>query len=413
MGRVRLTRLFVLVALAALLAPRAEASRTGVWKRNPPASLTKTTTAEAGLLASLEPAAQLDTSPLANAEAAEPQHYNLGVIVLVERGLEHEEHFDLGPLTLVDLNLLRGPPPSYPETRVGGFELLPPFRVGASPSLSLWPRQACGFSCREVASDSREDPWGLKTFVNPSIGAHDVFSQVNLESGNEAVDLWLLSPINNTLNALGGLGNTATNILGIGDDAVIGALRAAGASDADIEFLRLYMIGNPGQVAAVTNALRVGAVQGRTLLGRFLERLREARASSIGMSHPERGAWVPGGARRPRRPMNYRHAGYPFPRAKLSPELQVKYPNGVVFKPSGHPDFSPYSVKTVPIKMTGDRPRDFKLANEAAGLRRTPEGYTWHHVEDGTTMQLVPTDLHEAVRHSGGVSEVKRLAGGS
>ena len=32
---------------------------------------------------------------------------------------------------------------------------------------------------------------------------------------------------------------------------------------------------------------------------------------------------------------------------------------------------------------------------------------TWHECEDGKTMQLVPTEIHDACRHSGGVSEVK------
>ncbi len=159
MGRVRITRPFVLLALVALLAPRAVASRTSVWERNPPASITAKTTDAAGQLVSLAPATAADI------EAEEPPRFDLGDVVLVEQEPEREEHFDLGPLTLVDLNLLRGPPPSYPETRVGGFELLPPFRVGASPSLSLWRRQACGFSCREVASDSRYDPWGLAVSV--------------------------------------------------------------------------------------------------------------------------------------------------------------------------------------------------------------------------------------------------------
>jgi hypothetical protein len=161
MGRVRITRLFVLLALAALLVPRAEASRTSVWERNPPSSLTATTTDAAGLLASLAPAARLDARPLASVEAAAPPLFNLGDVLLADTADADAEHFDLGPLTLVDLNLLRGPPPTYPEPRVGGFELLPPFRVGASPSLSLWPRRACGFSCGEVVSDSRYDPWGL------------------------------------------------------------------------------------------------------------------------------------------------------------------------------------------------------------------------------------------------------------
>ena len=155
MGRVRITRPFVLLALAVLLSPPAEASRTSVWERNPPASLTATRADEAGLLASLAP---ID---VADVDATGLPHFDLGDIALVERELEHEERFGLGPLDLLGPTPLRGPPPSYPETRIGGFELLPPFRVGASASLSLWGRQACGFSCREVVSDSRYDPWGL------------------------------------------------------------------------------------------------------------------------------------------------------------------------------------------------------------------------------------------------------------
>ena len=38
---------------------------------------------------------------------------------------------------------------------------------------------------------------------------------------------------------------------------------------------------------------------------------------------------------------------------------------------------------------------------------------TWHECADGKTMQLVPTDIHDASRHSGGVSEMKyRMAMG-
>ena len=157
MGRVRITRPFVLLALAALLAPRIEASRTGVGESNPPAAVVLAKTDAAGLLAPLAPAAADDVDVV----AAELPRFDLGNVVLVESELEREDGFDLGPLDLLGPTPLRGPPPSYPETRVGGFELLSPFRVGASASLSLWSRQACGFSCRGVASDSRYDPWGL------------------------------------------------------------------------------------------------------------------------------------------------------------------------------------------------------------------------------------------------------------
>ena len=49
----------------------------------------------------------------------------------------------------------------------------------------------------------------------------------------------------------------------------------------------------------------------------------------------------------------------------------------------------------------------FLEANKVAGYTETPEGYTWHHHQDGKTMQLVPQDLHYHVRHTGGVSTIK------
>lgn len=37
---------------------------------------------------------------------------------------------------------------------------------------------------------------------------------------------------------------------------------------------------------------------------------------------------------------------------------------------------------------------------------RKQNGLTWHECADGKTMQLVPTEIHDACRHSGGVSEM-------
>ena len=49
------------------------------------------------------------------------------------------------------------------------------------------------------------------------------------------------------------------------------------------------------------------------------------------------------------------------------------------------------------------------MANARVGLRCTPKGFTWHHVEDGLTMMLIPTDLHNAVRHTGGAALIRKL----
>ncbi|MGD9724272.1 MAG: HNH endonuclease [Pirellulales bacterium] len=105
-----------------------------------------------------------------------------------------------------------------------------------------------------------------------------------------------------------------------------------------------------------------------------------------------------------RYPINSKYAGKVMPASDLPAAIRKKYPNGVRFTSEGFPDFSPYAIKTVKVKgLTGDRRKDADLANSKAGLSKTPPDYTWHHHEDGVSMQLVPTDLHDAVRHTGGV----------
>jgi len=75
----------------------------------------------------------------------------------------------------------------------------------------------------------------------------------------------------------------------------------------------------------------------------------------------------------------------------------------------GFSDFSPYAKAKVNVAgLKGDHYYDFKMANEALGLKSTPKGYTWHHVEDGMTMMLVPSDVHSAVRHTGGASLINK-----
>ena len=103
------------------------------------------------------------------------------------------------------------------------------------------------------------------------------------------------------------------------------------------------------------------------------------------------------------------------------PELAAKYPNGVPFTEAGYPDFSAYAKETVKFELpsssalkadtclTGNNLHDFKLANKAMGFKETPAGYTWHHNEDMMTLQLIPTDLHMAVRHTGGASLIREL----
>ncbi len=108
------------------------------------------------------------------------------------------------------------------------------------------------------------------------------------------------------------------------------------------------------------------------------------------------------------KPVNYEYAGKVYFFDQRNPELCQKYPNGVKFDEQGFPDFSPYAIHEVKINMKGDYYHDFKVANSAVKLDRTPRGYTWHHHQDCTTMQLLPADLHNAVPHTGGVSMLKQ-----
>jgi hypothetical protein len=97
--------------------------------------------------------------------------------------------------------------------------------------------------------------------------------------------------------------------------------------------------------------------------------------------------------------------------AEKNPELHAKYPEGVRFDADGYPDFSPYAEKVVEIEMKGNYTTDYTDANTKAGIAEIPEGYSWHHHQDCKTMQLLPSDLHDGVRHTGGVSVIKNERG--
>ncbi|MGF7046816.1 hypothetical protein J2T13_001318 [Paenibacillus sp. DS2015] len=100
--------------------------------------------------------------------------------------------------------------------------------------------------------------------------------------------------------------------------------------------------------------------------------------------------------------------------------ISISYPNGF-------PDFSKYyhpNVKPVKIEYAQPKnyPKDYEAANTEAGLSKSsnpsvpekdkpPEGYTWHHYEDGKTMVLVEKDIHDEFKHMGGQSIVNGTGG--
>ncbi len=99
-------------------------------------------------------------------------------------------------------------------------------------------------------------------------------------------------------------------------------------------------------------------------------------------------------------------------------ELLKNYPKGVKFTNKGFPDFSPYykkyKGKNVEVTLDKLNPgkrgsnkdireaiKKFKKENPEW---KQPDGTTWHHIENSTKLQLVPSDIHDAVKHFGGRS---------
>lgn len=120
---------------------------------------------------------------------------------------------------------------------------------------------------------------------------------------------------------------------------------------------------------------------------------------------------------------NYQYAGRRFPLEEKNPQLAQKYPNSVKFDENANPIFDPYVKATVTFEKgvlkgnSSSGSPDFIAANKKMGYpgRYPPEicgpkgneACTWHH-KDPQTLQLIPRDLHEAVRHEGGASLIRQ-----
>lgn len=103
-------------------------------------------------------------------------------------------------------------------------------------------------------------------------------------------------------------------------------------------------------------------------------------------------------------------------------EMLDKYGiDGIPYQ-DGYPDFSEVSRGTVEIDDFSDErygaggnfdQADEKLAEQRGCTKeevrqwRQDNGYTWHDHQDCKTMQKVPSDLHDNVPHTGGISVYK------
>ncbi|WNX72481.1 HNH endonuclease [Acinetobacter baumannii] len=105
-------------------------------------------------------------------------------------------------------------------------------------------------------------------------------------------------------------------------------------------------------------------------------------------------------------PINSCFAGKTMMSKDLPAPVRGNYPNGVPFNMKGFPNFSRYAKTTVNIgSFTKDRV-DFRSANAKIGLSgsQAPDGFVWHHTDKNGVLQLIPRDIHDAVRHTGGAA---------
>lgn len=96
--------------------------------------------------------------------------------------------------------------------------------------------------------------------------------------------------------------------------------------------------------------------------------------------------------------------------------LDKLYPDGVPFTKEGFPDFSKVAYKgkdgkilSVNVGNIGESTKDIGNANKIFKEMGYDDdgGYTWHHIEETTSLMRVPFIIHGLVDHSGGISMAK------
>lgn len=106
---------------------------------------------------------------------------------------------------------------------------------------------------------------------------------------------------------------------------------------------------------------------------------------------------------------NYKYAGNLMsPTGANADFIKAKY-GDIYMSKSGFAIFDDYAIARVKISdLTGIDTSDIQKANRLHhGTSESIKGYTWHHLEDGETLILIPTELHDAYKHTGGASLIR------
>ena len=96
------------------------------------------------------------------------------------------------------------------------------------------------------------------------------------------------------------------------------------------------------------------------------------------------------------------------PAGELADIIKAKY-GDILMTESGSPIFDQFAIARIESNsLTGINAEDMNIANKLHHYNYVSiPGYTWHHLEDGKTMILIPTELHEAYRHTGGADFIR------
>ena len=106
---------------------------------------------------------------------------------------------------------------------------------------------------------------------------------------------------------------------------------------------------------------------------------------------------------------NYKYAGGVMVPAGDNADFILEKYGQIQMSKYGFAIFDEHAIARVVIEdLTGDEAADIAKANFIHhGTQQSIPGYTWHHLEDGKTLILIPTDLHEAYRHTGGAAFIR------
>jgi len=86
----------------------------------------------------------------------------------------------------------------------------------------------------------------------------------------------------------------------------------------------------------------------------------------------------------------------------VASNVEIPHMNG-----SQGPDGADFKAAAEEMRRSsGNKHWPGKSATDSQAGQSVPDGYTWHHKEDGVTMQLIPKEAHTGVSHTGGASIV-------